>query len=120
MTYRGVEVTLEGQQHVPSSVGPMARSLRSLVHVTRLAIQAEPWTIDPQLPPLPWKENIFQHFSERKLVIGTLIDDGLVKVHPPVERIFRDLIVELKSAGHEIVEWDSSLHAECIKVMVSY
>ncbi|GKU10381.1 amidase [Fusarium langsethiae] len=120
MTYRGVEVTLDGQQHVPSSVGPMARSLSSLTLVTKLAIEAEPWTIDPQLPPLPWKEAEFQHISKRPLVIGTLLDDGLVKVHPPVERIFRRLVERLKAAGHEIVEWDSSLHAECIEIMDKY
>ncbi|QPC65778.1 hypothetical protein HYE67_008009 [Fusarium culmorum] len=120
MTYRGVEVTLDGQQHIPSSVGPMARSLESLTLVTKLAIEAEPWTIDPQLPPLPWKETVFQTFSERPLVIGALLDDGLGKVHPPIERVFRQTLEKLKTAGHEVVEWDSSLHPEFISLMDKY
>ncbi|CZS75197.1 unnamed protein product [Fusarium graminearum] len=120
MTYRGVEVTLDGQQHIPSAVGPMARSLESLTLVTKLAIEAEPWTIDPQLPPLPWKEIVFQTFSERPLVIGALLDDGLVKVHPPIERVFRQTLEKLKVAGHEFVEWDSSLHPEIIDLMDKY
>lgn len=119
MTYRGVEVTLEGQQHIPSAIGPMARSLESLTLATKLAIEAEHWTIDPQLPPLPWKETVFQTFSERTLVIGALLDDGLVKVHPPIERVFRQTLEKLKAAGHEVVEWDSSLHPEIIDLMVS-
>ena len=119
MTYRGVEVTLDGQQHIPSAVGPMARSLSSLTFVTKLAIEAEPWSIDPQLPPLPWRENVFEDFTKRPLVIGALLDDGLVKVHPPIERIFHQLVESLRTAGHEVVEWDSSLHSECINIMVS-
>ncbi|KAJ4137149.1 Acetamidase [Fusarium equiseti] len=120
MTYRGVEVTLDGQQHIPSAVGPMARSLSSLALVTKLAIEAEPWSIDPQLPPLPWRETVFQDFTKRPLVIGALLDDGLVKVHPPIERIFHQLVQKLSSAGHEIVKWDSSLHSECIDIMDKY
>ncbi|KAM0491415.1 hypothetical protein ACHAP8_010682 [Fusarium lateritium] len=120
MTYRGVEVTVDGQQHIPSSVGPMARSMSSLVLVTKLAIEAEPWTTDPQLPPLPWKETVFQTFFERPLVIGALLDDGLVKVHPPIERVFRQLVDNLKTAGHEVVEWDASLHTEFIDLMDKY
>jgi Asp-tRNA(Asn)/Glu-tRNA(Gln) amidotransferase A subunit family amidase len=97
----------------------MARSLSSLTFVTRLAIEAEPWTIDPQLPPLPWKEAVFQNFTIKPLVIGAMLDDGLVKVHPPIERVFHQLIEKLSTAGHEVVKWDSSLHSECIDIMVS-
>ncbi|KAJ1706282.1 hypothetical protein NYO67_11551 [Aspergillus flavus] len=34
----GVEVSLDGQQHVPSAIGPMAKSLSSLTVVTKLVI----------------------------------------------------------------------------------
>ncbi|KAH6951951.1 amidase, partial [Fusarium avenaceum] len=120
MSYQGVGVTLDGQQHIPSSVGPMARSLASITLVTRLAIEAELWTVDPQLPPIPWRDSTYQELSSRRLVIGALLDDGLVKVHPPIERVFRDLVVKLQAAGHEIVEWDSSLNAKCIELMDEY
>ncbi|KAI6754709.1 hypothetical protein HG530_012461 [Fusarium avenaceum] len=120
MSYQGVGVTLDGQQHIPSSVGPMARSLTSITLVTKLVIEAELWTIDPQLPPIPWRDTIYQEFSSRPLVIGALLDDGLVKVHPPIERVFRDLVVKLQAAGHEIVEWNSSLNAKCIELMDEY
>lgn len=119
MSYRGVMVTLDGQQQVPSSVRPIARSLGSLTLVTKVAIEAEPWTLDPQLPPIiPWREHIFQDLSTRPLVVGAMLDDGLVKVHPPVERIFCELVTNLKAGGHEVVEWDSSLISKCVGVMV--
>ncbi|KAF5552223.1 general amidase [Fusarium napiforme] len=101
LSYRGVEVTLDGQQHIPSAVGPMARSLSCLKLVTKLAIEAEPWAMDPQLPPVSWRDGIFQAMSTRPLVIGAMLDDGMVKIHPPIERVFRDLITKLEAAGHE-------------------
>ncbi|KAF5990107.1 general amidase [Fusarium bulbicola] len=120
MSYRGVEVTLDGQQHIPSAVGPMARSLSCLKLVTKLAIEAEPWAIDTQLPPVPWRDSIFQTTATRQLVIGAMLDDGMVKVHPPIERVFRDLITKLGAAGHEVVQRDSSLNSSMIDIMDAY
>ena len=118
MSYRGVKVTLDGQQHIPSAVGPMARSLASLTEVTRLVIESEPWKTDPQLPPLPWRDSVFQELSARTLVIGAMLDDGMVKVHPPIERVLNELVARLKAAGHEVVEWDSSMNTKFIGIMV--
>ncbi|KAF9770285.1 hypothetical protein IL306_012187 [Fusarium sp. DS 682] len=120
MSYRGVEVTLGGQQHIPSAVGPMARSLSSLKLVTKLTIDAEPWTTDPQLPPIPWREDIFQESSTRPLVIGAMVGDGMAKVHPPIERIFRGLVAKLQAAGHEVVEWDPTMNTDTINIMDGY
>jgi amidase len=118
MSYRGVEVSLEGQQHVPSAVGPITRSLSSMILVTKLVIEAEPWLLDPQLPPIPWKSDVFEDSSTRSLVIGVIPDDGVVKVHPPIARVFRETVAKLQGAGHEVVEWDTSLHSKCIAIMV--
>ncbi|KAG5800720.1 hypothetical protein H9Q69_000279 [Fusarium xylarioides] len=104
LSCRGVEVTLDGQQHIPSAVGPMARSLNCLKLVTKLAIEAEPWAIDPQLPPVPWRDGIFQAKSTRPLVSGAMLEDGMVKIHPPVERVFRNLIIKLEATGHKVVQ----------------
>ncbi|KAH7399186.1 amidase, partial [Phaeosphaeria sp. MPI-PUGE-AT-0046c] len=120
MSYEGVEVTLSGQQHVPSAVGPMARSLESLTTVTKAVIEAKLWTLDAQLPPLPWRDEFYGHYSRRPLVVGTMLDDGAVKVHPSIESVFRSTVSKLKVAGHEIVEWDVSLNAECIAIMDAY
>jgi amidase len=119
MSYQGVEVSLDGQQHVPSAVGPMARSLSSLTLATKLVIEAALWNIDPQLPPLPWRADVFEDYSQRPLVIGIMLDDGKVKVHPPIERVFKKLVSRLQAAGHETIEWDTSLNEGCIAIMVS-
>jgi amidase len=118
MPYQGVAVSTDGQQHIPSAIGPMARSLSSLTTVTKAVIETKLWTMDAQLPPMPWQESVFHDFSQRLLVIGIMPDDGVVRVHPPIKRVFEDAVAKLKGAGHEIVQWDTSLNAHCIAIMV--
>jgi hypothetical protein len=119
MPYQGVSVSTDGQQHVPSAIGPMARSLPSLLTVTRSVIEAKLWELDAQLPPMPWREDVYQQFAGHPLVIGIMPDDGVVRVHPPVERVFNETVAKLREDGHEIVQWDTSLNAHCVAIMVS-
>lgn len=119
MPYQGVAVSTDGQQHVPSAIGPMARSLRSLSIVTKAVIETKLWTMDASLPPMPWQDRVFNNFSQRPLVIGIMPDDGVVRVHPPIDRVFNDTVAKLRQAGHEIVQWPTSLNAHCVAIMVS-
>ncbi|KAJ5554541.1 Amidase [Penicillium frequentans] len=118
--YEGVPVSTEGQEHVPSAVGPMTRDLQSLSYITRLVTNARPWDSDPRCTPLPWNETTFDEIQIRPMVIGLIMDDGVVKVHPPIARALEELAVKLKSAGHEILVWDTSDHAACIELMDLY
>ncbi|KAJ6120205.1 Amidase [Penicillium sp. IBT 18751x] len=118
--YLGVPVSTEGQEHVPSSVGPMARDLNSLRYITQLVADSRPWDLDPRCAPLPWNETAFQEIQARPIVIGLIMDDGVVQVHPPIARALRELSDVLKAQGHEIVIWDTSDHAACIEVMDLY
>ena len=97
----------------------MTRSLDSLAYLTRTIIEAKPWTYDPKCVPIPWKEDIFQEIQSRPLVIGLLLDDGVVKPHPPILRALSELTAALRAKGHEIVEWNPDGHAECIEILVS-
>jgi Asp-tRNA(Asn)/Glu-tRNA(Gln) amidotransferase A subunit family amidase len=118
--YYGVPVSTEGQEHVPSSIGPMTRDLSSLSYVCRIFANAKPWTLDPKCAPLPWNEDSFQDTLSRPLVIGLILDDGVVKVHPPVERALRELSAKLEAQGHEVVVWNASDHFDYIKLMDQY
>lgn len=118
MPYEGVPVSTEGQEHVPSAIGPLARSLGSIHLITRHIIDQQPWKSDPRCVPIPWREEAYQAIQQRPLVIGLMVDDGVVKVHPPVERVVREAAAKLKAAGHKIVPWSPEGHAECIEVMV--
>ncbi|RDW77691.1 hypothetical protein BP6252_05744 [Coleophoma cylindrospora] len=118
--YHGTPVSTEGQEHVPSAIGPMTRSLSSMTTITKAVIDAEPWMLDPRVSPIPWRESVYEEIQSRPLVIGIMMDDGVVKVHPPIERALNELAEKLKKAGHELVPWEPSLHQECIEIMDKY
>lgn len=113
-------MSTEGQEHVPSAVGPMTRDLQSLSYITRLVTNARPWDLDPRCIPLPWNEGLFHEIQTRPMVVGLIMDDGVVKVHPPIARALEELADKLKSAGHEVLVWDTSDHAACIELMDLY
>lgn len=120
MPYQGVPVSTEGQEHVPSAIGPMTRSLSSIITVTKAVIDAEPWHLDPRVVPMPWRDSIYEEVQTRPLVIGIMADDGVVRVHPPIERALLELSTKLKQAGHEVIEWEPTMHKECIEIMVNW
>ncbi|KIX98735.1 uncharacterized protein Z520_05196 [Fonsecaea multimorphosa CBS 102226] len=117
LPYRRVAVSTEGQEHVPSSVGPMTRSLSSLCTVMKCVLESKPWTLDPKVVPIPWRQDVCDEVQSRPLTIGVLVDDGVVKVHPPIERLLGELVDKIRGAGHEIVKWDPTGHRECIEIM---
>ncbi|KAI0123798.1 amidase signature domain-containing protein [Xylariales sp. AK1849] len=120
LPYQGVPVSTEGQEHVPSSVGLLTRSLSSLEYVMKVVIDARPWEQDSRCVPIPWRGDMYTSHLSRPLTIGILSDDGVVRPHPPISRVFRTAVATLKAAGHDIIEWDASLHADCIAVMDAF
>ncbi|KAI1325985.1 amidase [Xylariaceae sp. FL0255] len=117
LPYRGVPVSTEGQEHVPSAVGPIARSLDSIYTTLKTVIDLKPWDFDARCVAVPWREDVFRETLKRPLVIGVLLDDGVVRPHPPISRVLRSAIEALRAAGHRIVDWNPDLHAECVEVM---
>ncbi|KAI6760667.1 hypothetical protein HG530_009527 [Fusarium avenaceum] len=120
LPYSGVPVSTDGQEHVPSSIGPLARSLSSIYELTREIILQEPWTKDCRCIPIPWRQNTYNSILKRKLTIGVLRDDGVVKPHPSISRVIEDAVAALVADGHELVQWKPEFHAECIEVMDAY
>ncbi|KAL1959969.1 hypothetical protein VTO42DRAFT_637 [Malbranchea cinnamomea] len=117
LPYHGTPVSTEGQEHVPSSVGPMTRDLSSLIYIMRHLVNSQPWKLDPRCVPLPWRDDMFHEIQSRSLVVGLIVDDGVVKVHPPIQRALLQLSEQLKAAGHEVVPWNTDGHAELIEIM---
>ncbi|TGJ81937.1 hypothetical protein E0Z10_g6829 [Xylaria hypoxylon] len=117
LPYRGVPVSTEGQEHVPSSVGPMARSLDAIHTVFKSLVELKPWDYDARCAAIPWREDIYQDAINRPLVIGVLFDDEAVRPHPPITRVLRSAVKVFRAAGHHIVDWNAQLHAECVYTM---
>ncbi|KAI1183177.1 amidase [Nemania serpens] len=117
LPYRGVPVSTEGQEHVPSAVGPMARSLDAIQTAFKSLVELKPWDFDARCAAIPWREDVYQGALSRPLVIGVLLDDEVVRPHPPIVRVLRSAVEALRNAGHKIVDWNAQLHAECVDVM---
>lgn len=101
----------KNQKYIAPPVGgPLTTSLSSLEFFMDMLLESDPWNIDPQLIPIPWRKELAQA-PEKKLKIGFVYDDGIVKPQPPAERAARELAQSLQEAGHEVVEWDTSSHA---------
>ncbi len=118
LPYRGVPVSTEGQEHVPSSIGPMARSLDAIHAAFKSLVELKPWDFDARCAAIPWREDIYRDAIKRPLVVGVLFDDEVVRPHPPITRVLHSAVDALRAAGHHIVDWNAQLHAECVQLMV--
>lgn len=113
----------------------MATSLATTEYFMKSLLASKPWDIDPTAIPITWREDLATPPKDRKLRIGVVFDDGVVKPQPPVTRAMRETAQALRAAGHdgmnathhtflhlslvsittltlqtEVIEWDSSLH----------
>lgn len=115
-SYADVANSHEGQSHVPSSIGPMSLLLSNLITVTKECLLAEPWILDPNVVPLPWRQDAFEQVQQRPLKIGVILDDGVVKPHPEVQIAVQRAAALFEKAGHKVVPWSTSEHLGCIEI----
>ncbi|KAJ5884938.1 hypothetical protein N7495_009448 [Penicillium taxi] len=104
-----------GQDIVRSVAGPMSVSLASIEKYMEALPSASPWELDQHCAPLPWRSNLAS-LPDRPLRIGFLIDDGVVKVQPPIARAVKEVVAALRAAGHKVFEWDSSSHKNAYEI----
>lgn len=64
-------------------------------------LASEPWNLDPAAIPIPWRKDLASPPTERKLKLGVVYDDGVVKPQPPIARAMRETVQALRDAGHE-------------------
>ncbi|KAH6892421.1 acetamidase [Thelonectria olida] len=98
------------QNIVLATAGPLATSLASIEAYMQALPYAEPWKIDPRAVPFPWSADKCSIDPTHKLRIGFVVDDGVVKPQPPITRAVEEVVDALRSAGHEVVEWDATCH----------
>ncbi|KAJ5161130.1 Amidase [Penicillium capsulatum] len=115
-----------GQDIVRSVAGPMSLNLTTIERYMESLPCAASWELDQHTAPIPWRSSLAS-LRAKRLKIGFLVDDGVVRVQPPIARAIRDVIVALEAAGHEgvftlplgragpndalVFEWDASSHA---------
>jgi len=129
LSYRNVANTNPGQLNYASSVGVMGTSITSLKLVTSAILSTKPWLRDPNVVPIPWRDDIEQLTLARAtatgrsnqhspLKVGILFNDGYMTPHPPIIRglqIVRDALID---AGHKTVDWNPPSHQAAAHIHV--
>lgn len=105
---------LAGQEAVHSVNGPLAKTLEDIVLYSKTVVDCRPWLHDAKCLPIPWRSVQ----SKRRLKLAVMWNDGMVMPTPPVQRALKETVEKLKIAGHDIVNWDASLHLEAYTLLV--
>lgn len=103
-------------------IGPLARNFADLKFFFKNILDLEPWKLDYTTLNIPHQEVSI----ERKLVIGVLLEDPKLPVHPPVKQNLLRAAKLLEEAGHQVVmitnhpdydeAWRISFAQFCIQV----
>ena len=106
LPYYGLRNSMEGQETVASVCGPMSRSIEGVELFARTVVDAQPWLLDPQCQPIPWRPEVIREIrGGKKLRIGIFEWDGTCLPQPPIRNALREVIQVLQDAGHEIIQW---------------
>ncbi|KAJ7708742.1 general amidase [Mycena rosella] len=107
--YAGSTNSMEGQEAIPSVLGPISCSVGGLKIFMKAMADAQPWDADPLALRLPWNEGAYRlgdHGGEGgRLCFAVLWDDGRCKPMPPYARALRETKAALEAAGHTVIDW---------------
>lgn len=118
----GWSATMAGEEQIVPVLGPLSTSLEGLKLFMKTVLAAKPWLIEPSLVPIPWKDQEAQLSisTSRKLKVGILWSDGIVKPHPPIIRALNEVADKLKGVSEvEIVSWTPYRHDEAWEIIAS-
>lgn len=121
----GTTSTMLGEEQIVPVIGPISTSLEGVKVFTKTLIDQRPWLKQPDLIPVGWRDEVAwlkkTDQGAKKLKIGVLSDDGVVRPHPPVLRAINEVVEKLKGVdGVEIVEWKPYKHDLAWDVIVSF
>lgn len=109
----GLSATMAGNENIIAVIGPITTSLEGVKIFMKTIIDAQPWLVEPSLLPFPWTYDTdhLQLSTGRKLKIGVLWDDGVVRPQPPITRALKEVTEKLKDVAEiELVDWKPYKH----------
>ncbi|KAI3330802.1 amidase signature domain-containing protein [Ustulina deusta] len=109
----GWSATMAGADHILGTIGPLSTSLEGVSLFVRTILRARPWLREPSLVPVPWKDEdqLGEEGKGRKLRVGVIWDDGVVRPHPPVAAALSRVVEKLRNSDDvEIVNWECWKH----------
>ena len=103
------------------TLGPMSPSLEAVELFMKTVVESEPWKTDLSLHQMPWRKvgPFLGASSGKKLTVGVMWDDGVVKPAPAITRALQEVVDKLKNVPNvEVIEWKPYKHDEAIEVLV--
>ncbi|EME50048.1 hypothetical protein DOTSEDRAFT_59191 [Dothistroma septosporum NZE10] len=120
----GLMATMLGQEQIVPVVGPLSQSVEGIKLFMKALIDQQPWLYDPILTPMPWKDTAVDTLlrkgtdGHRKLRIGIMADDGIVRPHPPILRGLATLTAQLKAHPDiDLVDFPAYNHSEAWRII---
>lgn len=121
----GLSATMLGEEQIVPVIGPLSQSLEGIKLFVKAIIDQQPWLYEPSLLPIPWKQTSSTTTllrqgpdGKRKLRIGVLADDGIVKPHPPILRGINTLLSNLKdNANIEVIPFPPYKHDQAWQII---
>ncbi len=114
---------MAGADHILGTIGPLSTSLEGVSLFVRTILRARPWLREPSLVPVPWKDEdqLGEEGKGRKLRVGVIWDDGVVRPHPPVAAALSRVVEKLRNSDDvEIVNWECWKHDLAWEIIVRH
>lgn len=118
----GWTATMLSQEQIVAVIGPLSTTLEGVKLFMKTVIAAKPWLVESSLIPFPWRdqESYLGKGQVKKLKVGVIWDDEIVKPHPPITRAPKDIVDKLKAVQDvEVVNWKPFKHDEAWEIIAS-
>ncbi|KAG6908272.1 hypothetical protein DXG01_005537 [Tephrocybe rancida] len=120
--YAGSANSLEGQDTLPSVLGPLSNSIDGLKTFIQGVLSQKSWLRDPNVIRKDWSEDeyrLVEHGGGKQLCFGIIWDDGSTVPHPPIIRGLETAKKALLAAGHQVIDWKPLEHQALIDIAFS-
>ncbi|KAG9235564.1 glutamyl-tRNA amidotransferase subunit A [Amylocarpus encephaloides] len=110
----GLEAFSIGCETVMGAIGPMSPTLDGIELFMKTVLNSRPWDDDLSLHQMPWR--VLE--PSKKLTVGVIWDDGVVKPSPPVQRALKEVVEKLKALPDvDVIDWAPYKHDEAMKLL---
>ncbi|KAL6309985.1 general amidase [Sparassis latifolia] len=111
----GISDALDGQDSIPTCIGPLSSSLSGLMVFFQAVLSKQPWRRDPRTLNKPWDQDAYMLKGQNEgeqLCFGLLWNEGTITPTPPVNRALEQTKAALEKAGHIVINWEPFKHKE--------
>ncbi|KAG5727449.1 Acetamidase [Termitomyces sp. T112] len=117
--YAGAVNSLQGQDSIPSVLGPFSDSIHGIKVFFQGVLSQKPWLRDPLVIRKDWSEeqyNLIEHGRGKELCFAIMWNDGLFVPHPPIIRGLGMAKNALIKAGHKVIDWEPLDHKTMLDI----